>query len=295
MKLKRSFVPIFISIFLFAIQNSQANPRLFRANTDETSFKFKRVKSENREQIDSKIREKFEALINDYPGSKLNQEQFEIVFCVDRNFKINHIFWLGLKGTSRELLTEILISMQDDDLLMLPDFFFTAKNEVDIRFSYPTKGWMDSSFDQLSKSEESKVKDAILIYQLNQIIRKRLSEFLIQEKIPQKKIVQFSIEFQANNSGQFEVSSISENTKLSQEAKKIMESLPSSLVPTTSDQNPRNMKKFQFSYPRPSYTTRLNFHWGHPRGWSYPPEDLNGNSTPSYKEYKKRRPKLLED
>lgn len=269
--------------------------RFHRASSDsyaETSNELRNIYRDSKYRLDEELRQKFEMLLTQYPEIKSQLKEFEIVFCVNRQAKITHIFWLGLKGIPTELLTEALISMEDSESLLLPDFFCSGKEEVDVRFSYPEKSIL-YPYPEVDHFNESHYRQAILAYKLNQRLRKNLSEYCLDKKVPVNKIEQFQIIFQRQKSGSFEVISISSSSDYSEYAKRIIQELPTSFPPAWTENKRLAFKHFHFAFPQAFCDTSLNRMYDG-KGFNNRP-NFQRSSTPSYKEYIKRRPKHLKD
>ncbi len=91
--------------------------------------------------LDKEVRKRFvEALSKHSEIDTFKLPPIEVAYCIDKNRKINHIFFLGLKGPVKEIVTEVLQSLNGDKLLDFSDQFFVGRREeVDMRFNYPAK------------------------------------------------------------------------------------------------------------------------------------------------------------
>ncbi|MCW5821883.1 MAG: hypothetical protein KIT34_03720 [Cyanobacteria bacterium TGS_CYA1] len=276
-----SFNPLFASPF----ENNETN---------KDYSECLKLEQQSREQIGNVVKEKFELLLTTYPKVKSELGEFEIVFCVNRDFKITHVFWLGLNGIARELLSEVLTSLEGNEILMLPDFYFSSEKEIDVRFHYPPNNEMLVSKTRKTKSfshwNDERYSQAINLYKINFFVRKKLQEYLKEKKLSIEKVKPLKISFLKEETGEFKVVRFSPDNEISQKVKSIIEEMPLDLVKVKTSSRHGYQNHFWFSYPRADYITELNYNTHSFDRWSLP-EDIHGSSTSDYKQYLKRKPK----
>lgn len=252
---------------------------------------FEFSKQESHRLLRQRIRNNLKLLLDKHP--EIDQTKicpFEVVFCIDKKMRINHIFFLGMKEPLKALVSEIGKSLDGDIILLLPEFFTSSPEEINFRIYYPDQNNLDEPTEYKAKKTRFKKDNHLLWadwkFKINYAIRTKLDEYIGAKNITDKNFQQFQIEFSVAPEGQVKITRSPGSSKIEKKTEEIIQSLSKHDVMNPPDKAEKDVTVF-FSYPIPDYYSSSNnyLRWWHRTD---PSDTWKPETTPSFSEYLRR-------